>query len=70
MVTSYNNQGGAGASTVTHTLTPQIDGLVVGKIYSFKFRSVNAVGNSDFSLLTRVGFGNRVATPANLASDL
>lgn len=59
-VTSYNNAGGSSASILTHTLTPLNDGLVLGKIYTFKFRSVNSVGNSDFSLLTRVGFGNRV----------
>ena len=62
-VTSYGNAGGQSASILTHTLTHLNDGLIIGKIYTFKFRSENSVGYSDFSLLTRVGFGKRVIAP-------
>jgi len=39
------------------------EGLVVGRIYSFKMRSANLVGFSEFSELVRVGLANRVLAP-------
>jgi len=43
---------------------------VLGNIYTFKFRAANVVGFSEFSLLTRVGFGATVLSPATLDADL
>lgn len=62
--------GGNSASLLSYTLTPQADGIVNGKIYSFKFRAANVVGYSPFSVLTRVGFGERVLSPSTLGADL
>jgi len=51
--------GGATASLLTHVVTVS-DGLVSGeqRVYSFKFRATNSVGDSEFSQVTRVALGN------------
>jgi hypothetical protein len=53
-VQSYADAGGADATSLSHVLTASGDGLVAGKIYSFKFRARNAAGYSDFSDVVRV----------------
>lgn len=42
----------------------------MGRIYSFKFRSANSVGFSEFSDLLRVGISDQILAPLNLNSDL
>jgi hypothetical protein len=49
---SYDGQ------SLTHTVTKEDDSLVEGKIYSFKFRSRNQVGNSVFTEVTRVALAD------------
>ena len=56
-VTSYADLGGSTATLLTHTLTTVADGMVTGKIYTFKFRASNSVGSSEFSQLLRIGLG-------------
>lgn len=53
-----------------HTLTVADDSIVPGRIYTFKFRSSNTVGWSDYTQLLRVGLGDQVLAPANLMSNL
>ena len=57
-VESYSLLGGATASLLVHTLSAA-DGLQVGskKIYSFKFKATNSVGESQFSTPLRVALG-------------
>jgi hypothetical protein len=45
-VSGYSTAGGNTASLLSYTLTPQTDGIVQGKVYSFKFRAANIVGYS------------------------
>ena len=42
------------------------DGLIVGKIYSFRFRARNVIGLSEFSNVLRVGFGAKVLAPTTV----
>lgn len=53
-----------------HTLTADNDGLIVGRIYTFRFRSRNQVGWGVWSDFLRVGFGNQVLAPQNLNANL
>ena len=69
-VNGYSTAGGNTASLLSYTLTNLVDGIVIGKVYSFKFRAANVVGYSPFSVLTRVGFGQRVSSPSTLGADL
>ena len=46
------------------------DGLIIGRIYTFKFRTANTVGWSEWTDVTRVGLADRVASPENLRADL
>jgi hypothetical protein len=62
-VESYGLQGGNNASLLRYSVEEATDGLVVGRIYSFKMRSANLVGFSEFSELVRVGLANRVLAP-------
>lgn len=69
-VNGYSNAGGSTASLLQYTLTNTIEGIVLGKVYSFKFRAANIVGYSPFSIFTRIGFGSVVLSPATLSADL
>jgi hypothetical protein len=40
-IQSFESNGGDSASVLVHTLNSVSDGLVLGRIYSFKFRSAN-----------------------------
>lgn len=51
-------------------MTAADDGLVIGRIYTFRFRSRNQVGWSVWSDFLRVGFGNQVLAPQNLVANL
>jgi hypothetical protein len=44
--------------------------LTAGKIYTFRFKATNAIGDSEYSEFLRVGLGDQVIAPTNLASDL
>jgi hypothetical protein len=57
-VQTFADAGGDSAKSLTHVLTAEADNLVIGRIYSFKFRSANSVGYSDFSELLRVGIAD------------
>jgi len=50
-------------------MTDADDALIKGRIYSFKFRSANTMGWSDFTQLLRVGLGDQVKPPQNLNSN-
>ena len=65
-VESYAAAGGNDASLLTHTIEATEDNLVEGNIYSFKMRSINAVGYSQFTKLLRVALADQVETPQNL----
>jgi hypothetical protein len=56
-VQTYADAGGDNASLLTHSLTVADDSLIVGRHYTFKFRSRNTVGWSVFTDFTRVGLG-------------
>mmetsp|Transcript_23477 Transcript_23477/g.36170 ORF Transcript_23477/g.36170 Transcript_23477/m.36170 type:complete len:167 (+) Transcript_23477:497-997(+) len=56
--------------SLTHTVTLADDNLVLGNHYSFKFRSKNDVGYSEFSSIKRIGFGAAPEAVSTLASDL
>ena len=34
---------------MTHTLTYAVDGIITGKVYTFRFKAVNEKGSSAFS---------------------
>lgn len=69
-VQTFADAGGEQANLLEHSLTVAGDSLVVGRIYSFKFRSANSVGWSEFSSLLRVGLGDQVQAPTGLEADL
>jgi len=62
-VDSYGLAGGNNASLLRYSVEAARDGLIMGRIYSFKMRSANHVGFSEFSELVRVGLANRVLAP-------
>jgi hypothetical protein len=62
-VQTYSDADGETANSLQHTLTDTDDSLTAAKIYSFKFRSMNAVGWSEFSDLLRVGLADQVLAP-------
>jgi hypothetical protein len=68
-VQTYADAGGDQASLLSHSLTVTNDVLTVGLVYTFKFRSANTVGWSDYTELLRVGLGDIVSSPENLASN-
>lgn len=45
------------------------DPLTAGKIYTFRFKATNSIGDSEYSEYLRVGLGDQVAKPTNLAFD-
>jgi hypothetical protein len=49
--------------SLTHTVDKETDSLTEGLVYSFKFRSRNRVGFSDFTDVVRVALANQVAAP-------
>jgi len=53
-----------------HTMTTAVDGIVLGKIYTFRFRAKNIIGYSPYSEVLRVGYGDRVAAPTTVDADL
>lgn len=57
-VQKFSDAGGDSAKSLKHVLTAEADNLVIGRIYSFKFRSANSVGYSDFSEFLRVGIAD------------
>lgn len=62
LVPGYDTTG----FVLTHTVTFALDGIVTGKIYSFKFRGQNNKGYSDFSgsvSIAAVGPPDKPATP-------
>lgn len=61
LVASYST------NTMTHTLGTVADSLTSGKIYRFKFRAINAEGNSDDSEIARFGFADAPSAPTGLA---
>jgi titin len=65
-VSTYNGAGLA----LTHTLTASADSLTTGATYSFRFRASNAVGDSPYSGILRVGLGAEPAAVTGLAADL
>jgi hypothetical protein len=69
-VESYGLVGGDDASLLLSTIDAVVDSLVEGNVYSFKFRSINAVGVSEFSDLVRVGLADQIQAPQNLQADL
>jgi hypothetical protein len=54
------------STSFSHPLTLLSDGLILGKIYSFKARAQNIIGYSDYSPSKRVGFGAQAPQPSNL----
>jgi len=56
-VTTYTD------SSMTHTLTSADDGLVSGSTYTFKTRSKNLLGYSDFSQEVRIAVASPPAKP-------
>jgi len=55
---------------LTHSVAADADGLTRGLFYSFKFRTKNAVGYSEFSSILRIGLGAAPPAITTLASDL
>jgi len=55
--------------TMSHTLSTGADGLVTGKIYSFKWRAKNALGDSEFSGLTLAACSDPPAQAATPTVD-
>lgn len=68
--TAFSSVGTYDQTSLTHSMTVSADSLTAGKIYTFRFRAVNDVGNSEYSEYLRVGLGNQVGQPQNLAADL
>jgi hypothetical protein len=69
-VDSYAAAGGDSASLLVWTLTVSDDLLVEGQTYSFKFRSSNSIGFSQFTELLRVSLSDEVSAPQNLKANL
>jgi hypothetical protein len=57
-VTTYTS------NSLTHTLTTAADSVVTGTIYRFRFRAVNAIGNSEYSDTVRYAVVDPPAAPA------
>jgi len=49
---------------MTHTLTTLLDGIIAGRVYTFKYRAVNVIGSSDFSAEVRYAIAAPPAKPA------
>jgi len=47
-----------------HTLTIAADGLEEGKIYTFRYRATNSIGNSEFSDAVRYALVDPPPAPA------
>jgi hypothetical protein len=60
-VTAYSDQ------SMSHTIS---SGLVSGQIYTFKYRSRNVVGYSDFSTEVRYAISTPPAKPATPTKDM
>jgi hypothetical protein len=69
-VASFATAGGDSASLLEWTLTQASDGLVTGRVYTLRFRTLNRVGASKWSDFLRVGLADQVAAPATLSADL
>lgn len=57
-------------SSLTHTLERVADSLTPGLTYSIKFRARNAVGDSPFSGILRVGLGDEPNSITGLAANI
>jgi hypothetical protein len=57
-------------SSLTHTLERVTDSLTPGLLYSIKFRARNAVGDSQFSDILRVGLGDEPPAITGLAAEI
>lgn len=55
------------AYTVDNTVTTS---LVSGKIYKFKFRAINAIGNSEDSTISRFAMADLPSAPTKPTKDL
>jgi len=55
--------------TFTALATDASDPMIAGKIYTFRFKATNIIGDSAYSEYLRVGLGDQVAKPTNLAFD-
>jgi len=69
-IQSFAAAGGSAANLLEHTVSVAQDGLIIGRIYTFKFRTANTVGWSEWTDVLRVGLADRVKSPANLRADL
>ena len=58
------------SSALTHTVDPSAEGLTVGKIYQFRLRATNAVGNSEYSDPLRVALVDAPGVPGTPAVTL
>lgn len=54
---SYTSAGGNVAALLMYRIDAAAEGLTVGSIYTFQFRSANSVGFSKLSKFLRVGLG-------------
>lgn len=57
-VTSYTD------NALTYTLTASTEGMVLGKIYKFRFRATNIIDNSEYSDIVRFGLIEPPAAPS------
>ena len=48
---------------MTHTLYDTVDNLVTGLIYKFKFRAINAIGNSQDSAIVQFALADMALPP-------
>ena len=48
---------------MTHTLSTAVDGIDSGRVYTFKYRSSNAVGDSEFSTEVRYAVSSPPGQP-------
>jgi len=57
-------------SSLTHTLESGADSLTAGLLYSIKFKARNAVGDSPFSDILRVGLGDYPPAITGLVANI
>jgi hypothetical protein len=57
-ITSYTD------NALTYTLTAATEGMVLGKIYKFRFRATNIINNSEYSDIVRYGLIEPPAAPS------
>lgn len=68
--TAFADEGTYDGSSLTHTVDMVALTNTLGKIYTFRFKATNSIGDSEYSDFLRVGYGDTVAKPTGLSADL